>query len=118
VATLPHPGPHQHPSSSRRPQDDWADEWLPARDLDQALIEDWEAGLEVAPAARILDMRQYGMQREFLLAWEDGADVSQRAAGGQLPPPCAPALALAAMACSGACACAGDTLRPVGVAHG
>ncbi len=59
-------------------QDDRADEWLPERDIDPELVEDFDAGLERAPAATLLDMRDNtaGGEREFLVQWSDGAPDS------------------------------------------
>jgi hypothetical protein len=59
-----------------RPQDGGVDAWLPARDVAPDIVADWEASLERGEVSRLLDMQQFGTERQFLVQWADGAQVS------------------------------------------
>jgi signal recognition particle protein len=50
------------------------DSWVPQSDLAQDVVDDFDAGLEYAPAASLLRERRRGDAREFLVAWADGRD--------------------------------------------
>jgi hypothetical protein len=39
------------------------------------VLADWNKGLETAAVAALLDMKEYGTDREFLVQWADGAWV-------------------------------------------
>lgn len=53
-----------------------ADEWVPDNFIAPDVLEDWEKKLEYAEAETLLDMRQNGTERSFLVKWADGRPVS------------------------------------------
>jgi hypothetical protein len=59
-------------------QDGGVDAWLPARDVAPDVVADWEASLERGAVSRLLDMQQFGTERQFLVQWADGAQVGGR----------------------------------------
>lgn len=52
------------------------DSWVPETDVAQDVVADFDAGLEYAPAARLVRERRRGDGREFLVEWADGAEAS------------------------------------------
>ena len=69
-------------------QDESPDSWVSERDMAEDVLSDWQQGLETAAVATLLDMKEFGTEREFLVQWADGTWVSSRGAkegreGGQ-----------------------------------
>ena len=55
-----------------RYSDDEAPEWVPMKYVSQEVIEDYEGGLEYAEAESIVDVRNRGDSRTYLVRWGDG----------------------------------------------
>lgn len=60
--------------------DDEEDEWVPAEDISEDLLEDFEAGLEYADGSKLLDKRTVVCgdvpTLEYLVEWSDGEEPS------------------------------------------
>ena len=76
VPTPPGAPPRARPVTVREFLVQWPDgkedSWVPQGDLAQDVVDDFDAGLDYAPARALLRERTRGDGREFLVSWERG----------------------------------------------
>jgi signal recognition particle protein len=49
--------------------------WVPEKYVSEEVAQDWEDGLEYAEADRVIDVRNKGDSRSYLVRWCDGKET-------------------------------------------